>query len=88
MDRHALLTAERGTLFKEAETRIALVYPSPYRAGMSSLGFQTIYREILASGRSAERAFLPEDPDRYRRSRTPLFTFESERSVSDFPVSP
>ena len=28
MDRHQLLAAERGTLYKEAETRIALVYPS------------------------------------------------------------
>ena len=35
MDRRELLAAERGTLFKEAETRIALVYPSPYRVAMS-----------------------------------------------------
>jgi hypothetical protein len=38
MDRRTLLAAERGTLHVEAETRIALVYPSPYRAAMSSLG--------------------------------------------------
>ena len=82
----ALARDEIGLRGNDAAERVALVYPSPYRAGMSSLGFQTIYREILASGRSAERAFLPDEPDKYRRSRTPLFTFESERAVSDFPV--
>jgi radical SAM superfamily enzyme YgiQ (UPF0313 family) len=82
----ALVADEIGLRGNDAAERVALVYPSPYRAGMSSLGFQTIYREILASGRSAERAFLPDEPDRYRRSRTQLFTFESERAVSDFPV--
>lgn len=57
------LAAERGTLFKQGELAIALVYPSPYHVGMSSLGFQTIYRELNAMpGVSAERAFLP-DPN-------------------------
>ncbi|MBV8758288.1 MAG: hypothetical protein JO257_13465, partial [Deltaproteobacteria bacterium] len=46
MDRRELLAAERGTLFKEAETRVALVYPSPYRVAMSSLGYQQIYRTL------------------------------------------
>ena len=63
MDRRDLLAAERGTLFKEAETRIALVYPSPYRAAMSSLGYQQIYRTLHAMpGVAADRAMLP-DPD-------------------------
>lgn len=82
----ALMADEIGTHARDASERVALVYPSPYRTGMSSLGFQTIYREINASGRCAERAFLPDDPDKYRRTRTPLFTYESERIVSDFPV--
>jgi radical SAM superfamily enzyme YgiQ (UPF0313 family) len=78
---------ERGTIRKDAPERVALVYPSPYRTGMSSLGFQTIYREINGTdARSAERAFLPDDPDAYRATRTPLFTYESERPVGDFPV--
>ena len=46
MNRRDLLAAERGTLHVEAETRIALVYPSPYRAAMSSLGYQQIYRTV------------------------------------------
>ena len=57
MDRHTLLAAERGTLYKEAETRVALVYPSPYRAAMSSLGYQQIYRTLHGMpGVAADRA--------------------------------
>ena len=67
MDRRAIvrqrLADEIGTLYKDAPERIALLYPSPYSVGMSSLGFQTIYREINAHpGRVAERAFLPDRP--------------------------
>ncbi len=82
----ARLADEVGTSFGEGAERVALVYPSPYRAGMSSLGFLQIHREIRASGRVAERSFLPDDPDAYRSSRTPLFTYETERPVSDFPI--
>jgi hypothetical protein len=42
----ARLLDEQGTLYSEAGRKIALCYPSPYSVGMSSLGFQTIYREI------------------------------------------
>lgn len=78
---------EIGTIVKDAPGRVALVYPSPYRAGMSSLGFQTIYRRINESvGWAAERAFLPDDLEAHRASRTPLFTYETLRPVGDFPV--
>lgn len=80
------LAAEVGTLRTEGPERVALVYPSPYHTGMSSLGYQQIYREIHASGRSAERAFLPDDVEAWQRARLPLVTYESERPVSDFPV--
>ena len=40
------LADETGTIRKDAPDRVARVYPSPYHATMSSLGFQTIYREI------------------------------------------
>ena len=54
---------------------------------MSSLGYQTIYREIHAHpGASAERAFLPDDVAAFRQSGTPLETYEGERPVSSFPV--
>jgi radical SAM superfamily enzyme YgiQ (UPF0313 family) len=79
--------AEHGTLRKQASLPVALCYPSKYSVGMSSLGFQTIYREIhLSSHASAERAFLPERPAEYRMARTPVFTYESEKALNDFPI--
>ena len=56
--RQALLADEQGTLHKVAPLRVALCYPSPYHVGMSSLGFQTIYREIHAAPRGERRAGL------------------------------
>ena len=82
-----MLADEQGTLHKVAPLRVALCYPSPYHVGMSSLGFQSIYREIhLHAGATAERAFLPDDVEAYRQSRTPLFTLESATPVGEFPV--
>ena len=83
----ARLEDERGTIFKDAPRRLALVYPSPYRIGMSSLGFQTIYR--LLNDRpdvACERSFLPDDVSAYRASRTPLFTYESQTPVGDMDI--
>ncbi len=81
------LAAEEGTIYKTASRRIALCYPSPYHVGMSSLGFQTIYREInLRSDAAAERAFLPDDVAEWRESRHPLVTYESQLPVSEFEV--
>ncbi|MCB9521716.1 MAG: radical SAM protein [Myxococcales bacterium] len=83
----AMLSAEIGTIYKQAPRRLALLYPSPYRAAMSSLGYQVIYR--LVNERpdwSAERAMLPDDVDAYRRSRTPLFTLESQFPVQEAEV--
>ena len=80
------LADERGTLFNDVPEKVAMVYPSPYHTGMSSLGFQTIYREIHASGRAAERAFLPDDVDAWKKTRAPLVTYESQRPVGDFPI--
>ncbi len=83
----ARVARERGTIHKAAAEQVALCYPSPYHVGMSSLGFQTIYREINASpNRSAARAFLPDDVEAHRRTRMPLFTYEGERPVGDHAV--
>ena len=75
-----------GDAPNDGPERVALVYPSPYRTGMSSLGFLQIHRLIQSRGRVSERAFLPEDPDEYRRTNTSLFTFENERPVRSFPA--
>src|SRR5215831_16879832 len=85
--RRFLLEAEQGTLYAAAPLRVALCYPSPYHVGMSSLGFQTIYREVHEHpGASAERVFLPDDVEAFRAARTPLFTLESGAPAGDFPV--
>ena len=79
--------AERGILRKAASLRVALCHPSPYSVAMSSLGYQAIYREIHRHpGSSAERAFLPDHPDAYRKRRMPVLTYESEAPLLDFPV--
>ena len=81
------LADEQGTWFKDAPEQVALVYPSPYHTGMSSLGFQSIYREINASaGRAAHRAFLPATHEWSAASRSTLLTYERQRPVADYPI--
>src|SRR6185503_16852190 len=85
--RAARLADEVGTIHKQAALPFALVYPSPYTVGMSSLGFQTVYRLLNAlPDVSAERAFLPDDVRDARAGRAPLATYESGRPVGDFSV--
>jgi radical SAM superfamily enzyme YgiQ (UPF0313 family) len=85
--RELRLAAEIGTLRKQGELGIALVYPSPYAVGMSSLGYQTIYRLLNELPNvAAERAFLPDDARAARLTRETLCTYESGRPVGDFPV--
>jgi len=85
--RAARLADEVGTIHKHATRAIALVYPSPYAVGMSSLGYQTVYRMLNGMpGVSAERAFLPDDARAAREAREPLRTYESARPVGDFPI--
>ena len=78
---------EIGTLVEDAPESIAFLYPSPYTVGMSSLGFQSLYRQVNEMpGRAAHRAFLPADPEAFRASRVPLFTYEGDRPVADYPI--
>ena len=41
------LQAEVGNRFQQGGQRVALLYPSPYRVGMSSLGFQWILQQLF-----------------------------------------
>jgi len=78
---------EEGVLRKVAPLEVALCHPAPYEVAMSSLGFQAIYQEIHKHpDAAAERAFLPDNPEEYRRKRVPVLTYENERPLSDFPV--
>ncbi len=80
------LDGEVGAIRRQGAFPVAIVYPSPYHVGMSSLGYQRIYRALQeAPGLGAERAFL--DDDATPGVRHPqLLTYESLRPVSDFPV--
>ena len=82
-----LLASEIGTIRKDAPIRIALVYPSPYRAAMSSLGYQTIYRRLNEQPQlAADRAMLPDDIDAARAAGSPLRTLERDEPVSHYPI--
>jgi radical SAM superfamily enzyme YgiQ (UPF0313 family) len=83
---------ERGTIRKDAgqaRLRFALAYPNTYFVGMSNLGLQTMYRVINQRPDTVcERVFLPDVTERpwYDKTRTPLFTLESQRAVHDFHI--
>jgi radical SAM superfamily enzyme YgiQ (UPF0313 family) len=69
--------------------RVALAFPNTYFVGMSSLGFQTVYRLFnQLDDVVCERVFLP--PKQELRSQlasgAPLLTLESATPVRDFDV--
>jgi radical SAM superfamily enzyme YgiQ (UPF0313 family) len=82
------LADETGRIAKQAPYTVALCYPSPYRAGMSSLGYQRIYRALMeAPGLACERAFLDDEceTDTARPAEHPV-TYESMRPIDDLPI--
>ncbi len=59
-----ILYREKGTIIKKQKNliKVALVYPNTYEAGMSSLGFQTVYGLINEIDYVVcERVFLPDN---------------------------
>jgi radical SAM superfamily enzyme YgiQ (UPF0313 family) len=80
------LQSERGNEFVQGGAPVALLYPSPYRAGMSSVGFQWVLKILRDAGFQVERSFLPDDVAAWRSTRVPLHTYETERPVAHFPV--
>lgn len=89
----ALLASEinlcRSGAGRGGNLSICLIYPNLYRTGMSSLGFQTVYRLFTDNpGLQCERVFLPDrdDLEEYRRSGSPLLSLESQRPVADFDI--
>jgi len=77
---------ERGPTFSLGHQRLAMAYPSPYRVGMSSLGYQWILQQLRDVGVSAERVFLPDDVDAWRAARLAPLSCETETPLSHFPV--
>lgn len=86
-----MLAEEQGAMVFAPGSRqgFALVYPNTYHVGMSNLGFQIIYQQINSRGDTAcERLFLPDkktEPE-YIRTKTPLMTIETQRSLYEFPL--
>lgn len=74
--------AEKGTIRKKWHGRlsVALIYPSYYHIGMSSLGFQVVYSIFNQDPDTVcERVFLPEN------GCVPL-SVESSRPIADFDL--
>lgn len=80
------MAEERGGAYVIGGPRVAVVYPSPYRVGMSSLGFQWVLTLLQAAGVSAERAFLPDDLAAFDAGCGVLRTYETDTPVGDFPL--
>jgi radical SAM superfamily enzyme YgiQ (UPF0313 family) len=69
--------------------RVALAFPNTYWVGMSSLGYQTVYRLFNdLDDVVCERFFLPPKQELKEQiaSGTPLVTLESQTPVGDFDV--
>ena len=76
---------EQGTIRKNTKGLIkaALVYPNTYSAGMSSLGFQTVYRLLNQLDPVAcERIFLPDPEKKNQRAKS----IESGLSLDQFDI--
>ncbi len=85
------LERETGTIYTplEGRLRVALAFPRPYSLGMSALGFQIVYGLMNSiPGVACERVFLPDASDlkEFQRSRTRLFSLESQTPVADFDL--
>ena len=86
-----LLAREVGYVRKPhgGRLRVALAFPNTYYVGMSSLGFQTVYRLFNdLEDVVCERVFLPpkQELQAQLQSGTPLVTLESQSPVSQFDV--
>ena len=85
--RKTLLDSERGTIVKDAPFRIALCYPLPYHAAMSSLGFQVIYRMMNERpGLACERVVLPDDVRAWKGRGLSPVSIETGRPLKDFDL--
>ncbi|MBF0530634.1 MAG: radical SAM protein, partial [Deltaproteobacteria bacterium] len=86
-----LLAMESGAVVKDwgGKVPMALVFPNTYHAGMSNLGFQSMYRLFnIFPDVVCGRVFLP-DPEltrEYIRTGTPLLSLENQRPVGEFEL--
>ena len=74
--------------FRKAN-RFALVYPSTYQLGMSSLGLQVIHATLNSrSDTSCERVFIPEPKyvQELTNKNSPLFSLETQTPLHVFDI--
>ncbi len=87
---HARLSGEQGTLGLDARAPVVMAYPSPYRVGMSSLGFQTLYRILNTEGPGAHRAFLPDEWEpatlEWPQRAQQVLSYEGLSPIRDYPI--
>ena len=86
-----ILSREVGYVQKPhgGRLRVALAFPNTYFVGMSSLGYQTVYRLFNdIDDVVCERVFLPPKQELRDQvaSGAPLLTIESQTPVGDFDV--
>jgi len=86
-----VLARETGYVLKPhgGRLRVALAFPNTYWVGMSSLGFQTVYRLFnQLDDVVCERVFLPPKQELRAQleSRAPLVSLESQTPIGDFDV--
>jgi len=80
------LADEVGRIDKEAPFTVALLYPSPYAAAMSSLGYQRVYRALMESpGLGCERVVLDDEAETDVLAQGRPFSYESLRPLEAFP---
>ncbi|MFN2229681.1 MAG: radical SAM protein [Anaerolineae bacterium] len=80
-----VLAGEEGAVVKDwgGKLPVALVYPNTYHVGMSSLGYQAVYRLLNARRDVAcERAFWT----RRFAGDDPVVSIESQQALADFAV--
>ncbi len=85
-----LHSQEHGTQHNfRKPNRFALVYPSTYELGMSSLGVQVIHSILNSRADTAcERVFVPESNyiRKLMTQQKPLFSFETQTALNQFDV--
>ncbi len=82
-----MLDSEIGRIDKQAPFTIALAYPSPYGAAMSSLGYQRIYRAVMEEPDVAcERVMLDDEAEKELALQTHPRSLETHKPMEEFPV--
>jgi radical SAM superfamily enzyme YgiQ (UPF0313 family) len=75
--------------WRQADLRMALVFPDLYEIGMSHQGLQILYQVVNSKEKYlAERCFVPDLDleEKLRQQNVPLFSLESRQPLGDFDV--